>query len=120
MDFYLIGHSPRLPRFTHLVEHWLRLWQSSVMASNPDAQLFAQFLDAKGVSNKCPRCNTSNWLLNNQPSPWGGIWGKNAEGSFSLDSPIFEISILICTNCGFVSPHAKHYYDQWVEGRKEK
>jgi ribosomal protein S27AE len=79
-----------------------------------------QFFQERGVRSDCPRCGSTEWTLNDKPSPWAGLWGAGANGEYTLDSPIFGVTVLICNNCGFVSPHSKHVFDRWMNSRGGK
>jgi hypothetical protein len=79
-----------------------------------------EFLNSRGVKAVCPRCDTRNWVLNREPSPWAGFWGANRLREFSLDSPIYEVILLVCDNCGFVSPHSRVAFDKWKKQRHGK
>jgi hypothetical protein len=82
-----------------------------------EVDLIKEFLQARGVSASCPRCNNKHWMINENPSPWAGLWGANPKSEFSLDAQIYPVTILMCTNCGFISPHSKHVFDEWLKTR---
>ncbi|MCL6653480.1 hypothetical protein A6R70_14400 [Agrobacterium rubi] len=83
------------------------------MASERDEII--QFLSEKGVKGNCPRCNSMNWNISDVPSPWGGLWGANADGSYSLESPIHGAAMMMCTNCGYISLHSKYFFELWKQ-----
>lgn len=86
------------------------------MSSDINAGLLRSFLDEKGVREQCPRCGSFEWVVDSD-SPWGGFWGANSKDEYSLDSPIHEVLLITCENCGFVSAHAKSIFDKWREAK---
>ncbi len=59
-------------------------------------------LKAKGALNPCPRCNKNHFEL------VGGT-GVNINDSFSAShfgGPQIPSILIVCSNCGFLSPHA--------------
>ncbi len=67
----------------------------------------------------CPRCGEDAWSYP-QEDEAGRILGLCIMGERNSLSGIYATFVLDCTNCGFVSPHAKNVIVKWLNEVEEK